>query len=82
VSCVTKIELAAIVGEICKYNTQIDKAREDTGTETTNRCGGLLILLVDKEYNLDDEKLTISARYTGATTTVWPTPSPAIKRPA
>lgn len=46
VSGVAEIELAAIVGEICKHNAQIDKAREDTGTETTDRSGGLLLLLV------------------------------------
>jgi hypothetical protein len=33
---VAKIELAAIVGEICEYNTQIDKACEYTGTESTD----------------------------------------------
>jgi hypothetical protein len=81
-SFVAKIELAAIVGEICEYNTQIDKAREDTGTETTDRGGSLLCLLVDVRCDLDNEELTISARYTGPTTTVCPTPSPAIKRPA
>jgi hypothetical protein len=81
-SFVAKIELAAIIGEICEYNTQIDKAREYTGTESTDRGGSLLYLLVDVRCDLDNEELTISARYTGPTTTVWPTPSPAIKRPA
>jgi hypothetical protein len=79
---ITQTDLAAIVSKVSKYDAQINKTSKDTGAKATDRSGSLAFSVSPRTMLATVETLTISARYTGPTTTVCPTPSPAMKRPA
>lgn len=38
---ITHVKLTAIVGKVSQNDTQIHKTREDTSTQSSNRCRGL-----------------------------------------
>jgi hypothetical protein len=47
---VTQIDLAAVVGEICQDNAEVNEAGEETSAKTADACGGNLSD-VDGPYN-------------------------------
>ena len=40
-SVIAHVDLAAVIGKVSQDDAQIHKACEYTGTQTSNRCGGL-----------------------------------------